>query len=94
MWASIDLYDMLPQVRPDELRFNFIIDNKDFTRATESAVRNAKDDEGSKERLQRLVNAASKNPDVCVIFDQTGRMTVLGIEVRLPFYLLYTDSSS
>ncbi|KAK7207073.1 RAVE protein 1 C terminal-domain-containing protein [Myxozyma melibiosi] len=80
MWASLDLYDVLPRVRPDELRYSFIIDNKDFTRATESAVRNAKDDAVSKARLQSLVDVASKNPDVCVVMDQDGRMAILGIE--------------
>ncbi|KAK9486025.1 RAVE protein 1 C terminal-domain-containing protein [Lipomyces starkeyi] len=80
MWASLDLFDVLPRSSPRDIRYTFIIDNKDFTRATESAVRNAKDDDASNEKMQKLIEIASKNPDVCVVFDQNGRMAALGIE--------------
>ncbi|KAK9450684.1 RAVE protein 1 C terminal-domain-containing protein [Limtongia smithiae] len=80
MWSSLDLFDVLPRSLPGELRYATIIDNKDFTRATESAVRNAKDDPVSKQRMEHLIEVASKNPDVCVVFDQAGRMAVFGIE--------------
>ncbi|KAK9462261.1 RAVE protein 1 C terminal-domain-containing protein [Lipomyces oligophaga] len=80
MWASLDLFDVLPQMAPDELRYTFIIDNKDFTRATESAVRNANSQTQSSSKMKYLIEVASKNPDVCIVFDQHGRMTALGIE--------------
>ncbi|KAK9480941.1 RAVE protein 1 C terminal-domain-containing protein [Lipomyces japonicus] len=79
MWASIDLFDVMPRQSPSDLRYTFLIDNKDFTRATESAVRNAKDDTNS-EKLNYLIEIASKNPDVAVVFDQHGRFAALGIE--------------
>ncbi|KAK9467677.1 RAVE protein 1 C terminal-domain-containing protein [Lipomyces arxii] len=80
MWASLDLFDVIPRSTSLDLRYSFIIDNKDFTRATESAVRNAKGDDLSKEKMKKLIEIASRNPDVCLVFDQLGRMAAIGIE--------------
>ncbi|KAK9452723.1 RAVE protein 1 C terminal-domain-containing protein [Dipodascopsis uninucleata] len=80
MWSSLDLYDVLPRKPPTDLRYTFLIDNKDFTRATESAVRNGSSDPESKERLDKLIEIASRNPDICIVLDQCGRMAALGIE--------------
>lgn len=81
MWASLDLFEVLPREFSNERRYSFIIDNKDFTRATESAVRNSKEDSLSNKKMQNLIEVASRNPDVCVVFDEEGRMAILGIEV-------------
>ncbi|KAK9470328.1 RAVE protein 1 C terminal-domain-containing protein [Dipodascopsis tothii] len=80
MWASLDLFDVLPRNFPDEKRYAFIVDNKDFTRATESAVRHSKDGTLSDKKMQNLIEVAARNPDICIVFDERGRMAVVGIE--------------
>lgn len=60
-------------------RFAFIIDSRDFSTATEKAV------QGSSTRttdhaLEHLIEIANRSPEICIVLDGLGHMSVWGIE--------------
>ncbi|KAI5803285.1 RAVE protein 1 C terminal-domain-containing protein [Peziza echinospora] len=61
-------------------RHVFVIDSKVFTGATEAAVRTAGTSEKQVETLRKLTELAARNPEICVIFDDEGRMSALGLD--------------
>ncbi|KAI9736645.1 MAG: regulator of (H+)-ATPase in vacuolar membrane [Cirrosporium novae-zelandiae] len=85
LWAEIDL---LASIQPRTLdpcnvsnsRAAFIIDGRDFTLATEKAVQTGATSEKDQHALDRLIEIANRNPEVCIILDQKGHMSAWGIE--------------
>jgi WD40 repeat protein len=84
-WAEIDLME---SIQPRSLspadkslkRYAFIIDNRDFTAATERVVQQATDDEQSQLAMAHLIEVANRSPDVCVVLDERGNMSAWGLE--------------
>ncbi|RDW71966.1 hypothetical protein BP5796_08000 [Coleophoma crateriformis] len=86
LWAQIDLCESIqPRGLVPETtrmaRFAFIIDGRDFTKATEHAVQarnpgNVQDDHS----LSHLIEVANRNPEICVIMDQHGHLSAWGLE--------------
>lgn len=60
-------------------RFAFIIDSRDFARATEKAVQgsNAK---SADHALEHLIEIANRTPEICIVLDGLGHMSVWGLE--------------
>ncbi|KIW04001.1 hypothetical protein, variant [Verruconis gallopava] len=85
LWADINLKDSIqprsldPRHRSDK-RYAFIIDNRDFTAATERVVQNASSDEQAEPGMAHLIEVATKSPDVCVVLDDRGNMSAWGLE--------------
>ena len=85
LWDTIDLKD---SIQPRSLnlkdrsskRYAFIIDNRDFTTATERVVQNATSDEQAEPGMAHLIEVATKSPDVCVVLDDRGNMSAWGLE--------------
>ena len=62
------------------VRHVLIIDSKVFTGATEAAIRIAGTSEKEVENVKRLTEVATKNPEICLVFDAKGRMSALGLD--------------
>ena len=85
LWDQIDLKESiqprsLSQKDRTSKRYTFIIDNRDFTTATERVVQNATSDEQSEPGMAHLIEVATKSPDVCVVLDDRGNMSAWGLE--------------
>jgi WD40 repeat protein len=85
LWDTIDLKESiqprsLSQKDRSSKRYAFIIDNRDFTAATERVVQNATSDEQSEPGMAHLIEVATKSPDVCVVLDDRGNMSAWGLE--------------
>jgi WD40 repeat protein len=57
-----------------------MINNRDFTAATERVVQNATSEEQSQPGMAHLIEVATKSPDVCVVLDDRGNMSAWGLE--------------
>jgi len=68
-------------MQPSRIRFAFIIDGRDFMLATEHSVQ-AKETSSSKEdhALTHLIEVANRNPEICVVMDESGNMSAWGLE--------------
>ncbi|KAF1813625.1 WD repeat protein-like protein [Eremomyces bilateralis CBS 781.70] len=89
-WGEIDLMQSIqprgldPSQRSSK-RYAFIIDSRDFTLAAERAVQQAANDLAEQRALAHLIEAANRNPEVCVVLDDQGNMSAWGLEgVGLP----------
>jgi WD40 repeat protein len=84
-WAEIDLMEsiqprsLLPADKSTK-RYAFLIDNRDFTAATERVIQQASDDEQSQLAMAHLIEVANRSPDVCVVLDERGNMSAWGLE--------------
>ncbi|KEF60821.1 uncharacterized protein A1O9_02383 [Exophiala aquamarina CBS 119918] len=60
-------------------RFAFILDSRDFASATEKAVQgsNAK---SADHALEHLIEIANRSPEICIVLDGLGHMSVWGLE--------------
>jgi len=60
-------------------RFAFILDSRDFSSATEKAVQgsNAK---SADHALEHLIEIANRSPEICIVLDGLGHMSVGGLE--------------
>jgi hypothetical protein len=56
-----------------------MIDSRDFTLATQSAVAAAVEKE-SQHAMDHLIEVANRNPEICIVLDEFGRMSAWGIE--------------
>ena len=60
-------------------RYAFIIDSRDFSTATEKAVQNSTGRTGD-HALEHLIEIANRSPEICVVLDGLGHMSVWGLE--------------
>lgn len=86
LWAEIDLVECIkPRIpisdRIANSRYAFIVDGKDFGRATEFAVRQGSVDKEENHALEHLVEIANRCPEVCVVLDGNGNMSAWGLEI-------------
>ncbi|KAF2426534.1 WD repeat protein-like protein [Tothia fuscella] len=82
-WAEIDLMESIqPRSLSDKSlkRYAFMIDNRDFTAATESLIQQATSDEQSQLAMAHLIEVANRSPDVCVVLDERGNISAWGLE--------------
>ncbi|KAL1960868.1 hypothetical protein VTO42DRAFT_5851 [Malbranchea cinnamomea] len=85
LWGEID---MRAAIQPRHLsesdssdrRYGFIIDNRDFSVATERAVQHAGSETEKNHALEHLIEVATKNPEICVVLDGKGHMSAWGLE--------------
>lgn len=84
LWASIPLekpFGRDPEHNSGISQWSvMIIDSGEFARAMVGAVETVGSDKGEEGALQRLIEVAGRDPDVCVVFDRKGRMTAWGLE--------------
>ena len=86
LWGQIDL-NVSIQERPSETektsksRWAFIVHGRDFSAATEHAVYESSRQGGEDAAaLEHLIAVANRSPEICVIFDGTGRMSAWALE--------------
>lgn len=86
LWAQVDLRESIQPRSPlslefSKLRFAFIIDGRDFTKATEYAVQQANLGQPAQEHaLDHLIEVANRSPEICVVLDERGYMSAWGFE--------------
>lgn len=61
-------------------RFAFMIHSRDFTLATERAVRDTPQGTSESLGLHHLIEVANRSPEICVVLDEKGNMSAWGIE--------------
>jgi hypothetical protein len=79
--------DMNASIQPRRLsmssiskrRYSFIIDSRDFSSATEKAVLNS-NGKGADHALEHLIEIANRTPEICVVLDGLGHMSIWGLE--------------
>lgn len=79
--------DMNASIQPRRLsvnsmstrRFAFVIDSRDFSIATEQAVR-ASSPGARDHALEHLIEIANRSPELCIVLDGLGHMSVWGLE--------------
>ncbi|KAI1629251.1 glycylpeptide N-tetradecanoyltransferase [Exophiala viscosa] len=79
--------DMNASIQPRRLsvnsmstrRFAFVIDSRDFAIVTEQAVR-ASNPTGRDHALEHLIEIANRSPELCIVLDGLGHMSVWGLE--------------
>ena len=60
-------------------RYAFIIDSRDFSTATEKAVQTINAN-SSDHALEHLIAIANRSPEICIVLDGLGHMSVWGLE--------------
>jgi hypothetical protein len=86
LWAQVDLNESIQPRSPtsreySRLRFAFMIDGRDFTKATEYAVQQANLVQPTQEHaLEHLIEVANRSPEICVVLDECGYMSAWGLE--------------
>lgn len=85
LWAQIDLEETIQPRLPSltattELRYAFIIDGRDFSKAAEHSVQHFSGEKRDEHALEHLVEVANRSPEVCVVLDGFGHMSAWGIE--------------
>jgi hypothetical protein len=86
LWGQIDLQESLQPrsldiLKSSSVRYAFLIDGRDFSKATECAVQEANlNDSIEDHALQHLVEVANRSPEICVILDEQGNMSAWGLE--------------
>ena len=98
--------DMSASIQPRRLsassistrRYAFIIDSRDFSTATEKAVQGS-NGKNADHALEHLLEIANRTPEICVVLDGLGHMSVWGLEnagykTRVPptvFHISHVD---
>ena len=85
LWTKIDLQESiqpryLDTVNRWNARYVFFIDSDEFSSATKSALKLAKNTGQPDHGLEHLVEIAERNPDLCVVLDDRGHMSAWGLE--------------
>lgn len=86
LWAQIDLGESIQPrglsiSQPSNIRFAFIIDGRDFMLATERSVQAKVISSGKEDHaLAHLIEVANRNPEICVVMDESGNMSAWGLE--------------
>ncbi|EXJ87897.1 hypothetical protein A1O1_04824 [Capronia coronata CBS 617.96] len=84
---QVGTIDMNASIQPRRLsinsmstkRYAFIIDSRDFSRATERAVQGSTST-AADHALEHLIEIANRSPEICVVLDGLGHMSVWGLE--------------
>ena len=79
--------DMNASIQPRRLsassistqRYAFILDSRDFSTATEKAVQGS-NGKNADHALEHLIEIANRTPEVCVVLDGLGHMSIWGLE--------------
>jgi RAVE protein 1 C terminal len=86
LWAQVDLQESI-QARSltskddSKLRYAFIIDGRDFMKATEYAIQEAHLTEHTRNQaLDHLIEVANRSPEICVVLDEHYHMSAWGFE--------------
>jgi hypothetical protein len=86
LWGQVDLQE---SIQPRSLmscerlgtRYAFIIDGRDFTKATEYAVQEANLAQPNQDHaIEHLIEVANRSPEICVVIDDRGHMSAWGLE--------------
>ena len=94
LWASVELggpdsicSPYLPsekslnaKARISPSKFGAILDSKVFKLATEAVVQEGPQGPNGADALQRLLEIANRSPELCVIVDSQGKLSVWGLE--------------
>jgi hypothetical protein len=86
LWAQVDLQESIQprqalSCEASRKRIAFIIDGRDFTKATEHAVQEASPGQSTQHHaLEHLIEVANRSPEVCVVLDECGHMSAWGLE--------------
>lgn len=86
LWAQIDLNESIQPRTPtthefSSLRYAFIIDGRDFSKATEHAVQEANLGQPDQDHeLEHLIEVANRSPEICIVLDERGYMSAWGFE--------------
>ncbi|RMZ80105.1 hypothetical protein DV737_g3178, partial [Chaetothyriales sp. CBS 132003] len=87
MMQMLTEIDIVSTIQPRRLsvgsttprRYAFIIDSRDFSNATEKAVSTAAPGM-TDHALEHLIEVANRSPELCVVLDGLGHMSVWGLE--------------
>ena len=60
-------------------RYCFIIDSRDFSTATEKAVQSS-NGKTADHALEHLIEIANRSPEICIVLDGLGHMSIWGLE--------------
>lgn len=79
--------DMYASIQPRRLsvnsmstrRFAFVVDSRDFSTATERAVLGSSS-KTADHALEHLIEIANRSPEICIVLDGLGHMSVWGLE--------------
>lgn len=77
LWLNLDLFDGA-STYPGAKRLAFVIDNKDVSKAIESAM--MRPSHNNTTSLQNAISVAQKGPELCVVIDEKRTMTIFSIE--------------
>lgn len=86
LWGQVDLQESIQPRMPisqhsSNLRFAFIIDGRDFTKATEYAVQEENLGRDKHDHaLEHLIEVAHRSPEICIVLDERGCMSAWGFE--------------
>ncbi|EXJ82790.1 hypothetical protein A1O3_06605 [Capronia epimyces CBS 606.96] len=84
---QVGIIDMNASIQPRRLsvssmstrRFAFIMDSRDFSIATEKAVQGSTP-KAADHALEHLIEIANRSPEICIVLDGLGHMSVWGLE--------------
>ncbi|KAI0547351.1 WD repeat domain-containing protein [Xylaria curta] len=84
LWGKLDLRQAIPQ-DPDsseqDVRWAFIISQRDLANATEKVVQEQGDGQEKEDvALQYLLSIANRDTEICVVFDGRGSMSAWALE--------------
>ncbi|KAH8694846.1 RAVE protein 1 C terminal-domain-containing protein [Ilyonectria robusta] len=83
LWGQVDICaPSRDYPNPQDMRWAFIIDGRDFTASVEKAVEDRMSDDPSTDEvaLDHLVAIANKNPEICIALDGRGMMSAWALE--------------
>ncbi|KAK7416511.1 regulator of (H+)-ATPase in vacuolar membrane [Neonectria magnoliae] len=83
LWSQVDICAPSRDYPfPQDMRWAFILDGRDFTASVEKAVEDRMSDDSSTDdvALDHLVAIANKNPEICIALDGQGMMSAWALE--------------
>ncbi|KAI0455993.1 RAVE protein 1 C terminal-domain-containing protein [Xylaria acuta] len=84
LWGKLDLQQAIPQdpnSNKQDVRWAFIINQRDLANATEKVVQEQGDGQEKEDvALQYLLSIANRDTEICVVFDGRGSMSAWALE--------------
>ncbi|KAH7146567.1 RAVE protein 1 C terminal-domain-containing protein [Dactylonectria macrodidyma] len=83
LWGQVDICaPSRDYPNPQDMRWAFILNGRDFTASVERAVEDRMSDDSSTDdvALDHLVAIANKNPEICIALDGQGMMSAWALE--------------
>ena len=86
IWAEIDIRQSiqprhLDPMHDSDARYVFFIDSHDFKSAIDGAYKSMDNDEQQRKHvLEHLTEISERKPEICVVLDDHGHMSALGME--------------